>query len=63
MSENAIRQRALEAVPQLVLELVLETDDLRHAEGAEVDHRNSRPEGTDCDGCRAAAVPPGRPPR
>jgi hypothetical protein len=48
-------------VPQLVLELVLETDDLRHAEAAEVDHRKSRPEGPDCDRC-AAAAPPGRPP-
>src|SRR4029079_13773916 len=28
------QERALEASPQLVLELVLQTDDLRHAEGA-----------------------------
>jgi len=35
------QQRSLEAAPELVLQLVLQTDDLRHAEGAEVDHRRA----------------------
>ena len=39
------QQRALEATPQLVLQLVLQTDDLGHAEraeGAEIDHAAGR---------------------
>jgi hypothetical protein len=34
------QERPLEATPQLVLQLVLQTDDLRHREGVEVDHRS-----------------------
>ena len=32
------QQRSLEAAPQLALQLVLQTEDLRHAEGGGVDH-------------------------
>ncbi|MBV9889903.1 MAG: hypothetical protein JO090_03340 [Rhizobacter sp.] len=33
------QERALEAAPELLLELVLQPEDLGHAQGAEVDHR------------------------